>query len=186
MPDASVSNGAEFREALQALTPVQLNRLRLQGDALASGLPMTGEDLLQEAVSRTLEGSRRYRQDVDVSTYLSNAMRSIASAEREKARRQEPLGDPSDEASNIHRIASPERSPEETAIQKIDRTAALARLRELLSGDQDALALLEGRSEDLTNAEIMELESMDRRRFHAARKRLLRAAVRLGQDRGGK
>lgn len=186
MPDATGSNDAEFREALQSLSSAQLNRLALQSEAFASGLPMTGEDLLQEAVSRTLEGSRSYCPDVDVSTYLSNAMRSIASAEREKARRQEPLGDPSDESSGIHRIASPERSPEETAIRRIDGAEALARLREMLSGDQDALALLEGRSEDLTNAEIMELESMDPRRFHAARKRLLRATVRLGRDRGGK
>lgn len=188
MPDGKVSNDAAIREALDALTPVQRNRLRLQGDALASGLLKTGEDLLHDAVSRTLEGSRRYRQDVDVSTYLRNAMRSIASAERAKESRQEPLGDPSDESSNINRIASPESPSESTVIEEIDCAGLVARLRETLtlSGDQDALAILERRLEGWTNEEIMELESMDPRRFHAARKRLLRAAVRLGCNRGGK
>lgn len=186
MPDGRVSNDAEFREALDALTPVQLHRLRLQGDAFASGLLMTGEDLLHEAVTRTLDGSRRYRQDVDVSKYLGNAMRSIASAEREKERRQEPLGDPSDESSNIHRIASPEPTPEATAIGRIDLSEMLARLRTILAGDQGALAILECRLEDLKNKEIMELESMDPRRFHAARKRFWREAVRLGLERGEK
>ena len=186
MPDGSVSNDAAFREALDALTPVQLNRLELQGRHLALGLHMTGEDLLQEAITRTLDGKRRYRQGVDVSTFLYNAMRSIASAVRVKEKRLAPLGDPSDESSNINRIASPEPSPEATAIRRIDGTEALARLGESLSGDEDALALMECRSEGLTNKETMELESMDSQRFHSARKRLSRACARLGRDRGGR
>ena len=186
MPERRVSNDAEFREALDALTQVQLQRLRLQGAALASGLLMTGEDLLHEAVIRTLDGSRRYPQGLGVSTYLGNAMRSIASATREKDRRQEPLGDPNDESSNIHRIASPEPTPEATAIRRIVLSEMLARHRKILAGDQDALAILQCRLEGFKDKEIMERESMDPRRFHAARKRLLRATVRLGHERGQK
>lgn len=186
MPERRVNNDAEFREALDALTQVQLHRLRLQGDAFASGLLMTGEDLLHEAVTRTLDGSRRYPQGLDVSTFLGNAMRSIASATREKDRRQEPLGDPNDESSNIHRIASPEPTPEATAIRRIGLSEMLARLRKTLAGDQDALAILECRLEGFKDQEIMELESMDPRRFHAARKRLWRETVRLGLERGEK
>lgn len=166
--------------------PWQLHRLRLKGDVLAAGLLKTGEDLLHDAVERTLDGRRRYRQDLDISTYLHYAMRSIASAEREKERREEPLGDPSDESSNINRIASPESPSESTVIEQIDRRQMWAHLREALADDQNALAILERRLEGWTNEDIMELESMDPGRFHAARKRFLRAGVRVGRNRGGK
>lgn len=174
-----------FRDALEELSPAQLVRLSRWADYLALGLPMTGEDLLQTAVTRTLEGSRNFPSEVSVSTYLRNAMKSIASARREHFSRFEPLEGAGDESGHIDRIASRMPSPEEKTMHRIELTRWLARLRSRLAGDKDALKLLDYRLEDWQNAEIMEVESMDQKRFDAARKRLERAVARLRDDRGG-
>lgn len=184
MADRGDRSNAEFLEALAALTESQHFRLRGWADNLALDLPMTGDDLIQEAVTRTLEGSRTFPQGVGVLTYLKNAMKSIASAEREKVKRIEPLGDSGDEFSHITRIAARTVSPEEVAALRIELTDTLQRLCDRLA-DDDTVKLLEYRLEGWTNAEIMQAESMDPKRFDAARKRLRRAIERIRDDRGG-
>lgn len=185
MADRGDRSNAEFLEALAALTESQHFRLRGWADNRALDLPMTGDDLIQEAVTRTLERSRTFPQGVGVLTFLKNAMKSIASAEREKVKRIEPLGDSGDEFSHINRIAARTLSPEDVAALRIELTDTLQLLCDRLADDEDAVKLLEYRLGGWTNAEIMEVESMDPKRFDAARKRLRRAIERIRDDRGG-
>lgn len=51
MPNQGDRSETGFREALEELSPAQLVRLGRWADYLALALPMTGEDLLQAAVT---------------------------------------------------------------------------------------------------------------------------------------
>ncbi len=89
----SVLDASEFNAALEALTEPEVLRLHKKAHYWALGSGMEGDDLLQEAVLRTLEeDGRKCPSDVPVAVYLDNAMRSIADGERIKYRRERPTG----------------------------------------------------------------------------------------------
>lgn len=74
---------AEIEKAIGALRPADLVRLgkvaSFRARALtAAGLGQSGEDLLQEAIKRTLAGQRHWRKAIPFVTHLVATMRSIA------------------------------------------------------------------------------------------------------------
>lgn len=173
-----VLSTAEVRSALAALT--QADHLRIQNKAavLALDTGFSPEDLFQEAVRRALEdgGGRNCPRDVHLATFIGNAMRSIASAEREKWKRAPPTGKVKDgELDPIDNAPDPSPSPEETVIANLDGAQLIARIEAIFEGDPKALAIIYGNMEGWSPDEIRELEPMSEKEYAAAQKRVRRA-----------
>jgi hypothetical protein len=73
----------EVEGAIRALTDAEALRLRKVADYRARaliglGLGICGDDLLQDAIARTLDGDRRWRKTVTFPKHLIETMRSLA------------------------------------------------------------------------------------------------------------
>lgn len=74
---------SEIEEAIRALSDADANRLSKVGKyyawALAGmGLGISGDDLLQEAISRTVAGCRRWKKSISFVRHLTKTMQSVA------------------------------------------------------------------------------------------------------------
>lgn len=171
-------DAAAFRAAVEALTLSDLIRLRKKAHYFALRTGKEGDELLNDAIVRTLEGERNCPADVPVKTYLENAMRSIAGGEREKFDRESPSGSGHEEDDPIGRFADPAPSPATAALDKIALERVLDRLQEIFANDPQAQAVLIGDMEGWSADEIKEMESMDDKAYATARKRVRRAIER--------
>ncbi len=184
VPDSAYLDNTAFIAALQDLEPAALLRLRNKSAYRAAGTGMAGDDLLHEAIRRTLEeDGRNCPADVTVPVWLDNAMRSIASSDREKFARERPAGDGHDEASPVGRHAADNPSPADTALDRITLERVIERIQDIFADDPQALAVVIGDMEGWSASEIREMEPMDEKEYAAARKRVRRA---IERDFGGK
>ena len=79
----------DFELAVLAISNAGRNRLNAVARLLHGSTGMEPDDLLQEAYSRALTGSRSWSQDVDVVKFLIGAMESIADSSRKTVQRQQ-------------------------------------------------------------------------------------------------
>tara|TARA_R110002126_G_scaffold67489_1_gene170908 strand:- start:1797 stop:2369 length:573 start_codon:yes stop_codon:yes gene_type:complete len=165
----------EFRVAVDSLTQSELLRLYKKGGYRAAGTGMTGQELLNEAIVRTLDkGGRNCPTDVPIAVFLGNAMRSIASSERKKFDREPAEGDANDESTVIGRAASEAADPEAQAISKMNLEKVCGKLQAIFKDDPQAEAIVIGDMEGWGPTEIKELEPMDDNSYAAARRRVRR------------
>lgn len=170
---------AEFRAALDALSSTELIRLKKKAMYHAMGTGMEGDDLLHEAIVRTLSGDERHcPADVAVKVYLDGAMRSIADGAREKFEREAPAGSGHDEEDVVGRAADGRMSPADVATRRVDFWRGVEQLQALFGDDPEAQAVLIGDIEGWPPDEVKQMESMDDNAYAAARKRVLRTIER--------
>ena len=79
----------DFEAAVLAIPAAGLNRLTAVARLLHGSTGMDPADLLQEAYSRALAGSRSWSRDIDVVKFLVGAMESIADSSRRTVQRQQ-------------------------------------------------------------------------------------------------
>ncbi len=170
----------QFKQAFAGLNKIERVGLSQLAKKLARGASgfSCGEDLLSEAVVRTLNGSRRWPLDVRVETFVANAMRSIVYGERENKDMSARDFDFDFEACNspsANAWQPPPPTPEELALARERHElgrAAIEHARETLRTDTEALNVLEGIAADLTAAELREAFGSDLLAFRAARERV--------------
>lgn len=187
--ERSVLSRDEFIAALRALLPAGLVRLKEKARFRALGSGMEGNDLLQEAILRTLEeDGRKCPSDVPVPIYLDNAMRSIADGERKKYVRERPAGAVhSDEGPEEELLVDPPDaapSPADTAIARIELGEVLDALEQMFADDPEAQAVIMGDSEGWSADETKDLGNMDDKQYAAARKRVRRGLTKKFGNRG--
>jgi hypothetical protein len=145
---------AEIEAAIRALSPADALRLQrvatFRARALAGlGLGQGGDDLLQEAITRTVAGSRRWRKDVPFVKHLIETMRSIASHAREELHEARFVSTTSDAA---------QQSPGPICKTDAERLSAAREKLEQISArfhDDDAVGLvLEGMADGMTGPDI--------------------------------
>ena len=95
-----------MRDAIEALSMEEHSKLRNSARFHAASCSVAPEDLLQEAVTKALDGKRRCPADTNIAVFLSNVMRSLASNWR-RGRQSHPTTQMSEEAHSA-RIESPE------------------------------------------------------------------------------
>lgn len=177
IPQREVLTVAEFRSALEALQSTDRIRLQKKAAFLAPGSGMEPDDLLQEAVKRSLEenGGRNCPCDVAPMTFLGNVMRSIASHARKEWKRETPSnageGDEDNPIGNMPDLAL---SLEEVVIKRIDCAKMLARIEEMFNKDPKGQAIVIGIMEGWSPQEIREVEPMKENEYVSARKRVRR------------
>lgn len=182
---------AEVREAIGSLTDADLTRLgryawwRVQ----AIGRGARGnkqEDLLQEAIVRTLDSRRTWnRSAVDFIGHLIGVMRSIASewAESlEAERHDEPLleselvRDPDGTDINPFQSAVSHAPGFEKTLEAQDRISVI---RDFFRDDSEVLEIMEGLAAELKGPEICEILGISRTTYETVMRRLRRGLPKI-------
>lgn len=191
MPDYATIE--ELFEAFEKLSDADLLALRKAASCRLSGTQFTEPaDLIHEALARCLDGRRRWPKDVPFPVFLSNAMKSISTADRnmhgvkrviqasdlETERRPDPLG----------HFGARSPSAEDVCISlednRLAETLALE-LEKALKGDAAGLAIMTGWLSGMTAKELMEEQSLTPKEYDAARKRVGRKiAIKAAGKRG--
>lgn len=172
---------AEVVAALEGLTDNDLRELLEHARYLNWHRPMDAEDLFQEAVRRTLTGSRRwYKRDGNpVAGHLCGVMRSIADNDRaswwETIRRNSVTNVPdmdgeADESSAVNRLRAQGSTPDE----EIAANEAWVAIMNPLAGDDLACRVMTCRCLGMSETEIAEALEISMASFEATRKRISR------------
>ena len=171
------------RRALDArmVSEADLLRLKVLARLHARGLPsdVSWSDLLQEAFTRMLDGSRRQPEGVPMVAFLSGVMRSIKEQYWRSARRgarqarkllaELELGDDTE-------LLDPAPSAERRAIARQEMES----IEELFADDEPARQLIAGLYEGLTPEEICRAQGISKTDYDSTRRRIRRALVRAG------
>lgn len=174
--------------ALKLVSEMDLLRLKAIARLHARGLPAEVEwtDLLQEAVARLLDGSRKCPEGVPMVVFLAGIMRSIRADYCRRARRTaarlphmlyelDPGGGPGSEA------ADPSPDPERSLIAM----QQLAEIRRLFADDPRALRVIEGLFEGWSPEQIRARYDMSKTDYDSTRRRIRRSLLKEGLTWGG-
>ncbi|MFZ0008078.1 MAG: hypothetical protein WAK94_07560 [Steroidobacteraceae bacterium] len=197
--DTRVVNPTQTALALKLTTEMDLLRLKTIARLHARGLPpdVGWEDLLQEALTRVLTGTRTAPEGVSTVAFLAGVMRSLRSehwrrvaaglgAGGDGRRRAVATSDyrsyPSREAAlrDVGRettavsdpVADPERSL--IAIQELDS------IERLFADDPVVLRIIDGLGEGLTAEQIRATLGLSKTDYDSARRRMRRCLLREG------
>ena len=142
-------------------------RTRLRGDLLES------DDLLHDAILKTLEGRRRWNRRVTMVQHLDRVMESDSGHEAERGRNRGSRPLPENEA---------EPASAEARILVLDKLRdSLA----LFADDQTALDLLQLKAEGYSSSEIQRELGMDSRQYDTTSKRIRRRVAKHLAERPG-
>ena len=173
----------ELIEAWEALDERGMLILRKVARSLIRGTEFTEPlDLMHEAFERCLDGRRNWPTEIEFSVCLGNIMRSVACAERLRARRG-PKFEEFDESLAEFDKSACHPSVERQAVaceEDAARREAADKVRRSLAGDEAAQKVLGGMLAGLSPKEMRASFHMDDKAFEAARMRVMRRAARPG------
>jgi RNA polymerase sigma-70 factor (ECF subfamily) len=168
--------------ALNLVSEIDLLRLKTIARLHARGLPpdVGWEDLLQEALTRFLIGTRPQPEGVPIVAFLAGVMRSLRTAHWRRLAGSSRRGDfrlghklrDCRDLELCDPVADPERSV--TAEQQLDL------LLQLFIDDPIALKLIAGLGEGLSAEQIRRAAGLSRTEYESARKRIRRTLLREG------
>ena len=181
-----VASKQEVLDGLRGLGDADLRRLEWMARLRSIGLHgIEWQDLLHEAIARTLDGTRQWPKEVSIIVFLRETMRSIASDHWRRESRspvlmESQLRDTSDdvEGSVLETVADPVASPERDAAV----SEALSQIKLAFSGDPKALRVIVGMAMGKSPREIQEEGQMDARQYASTQRRIRRTLARLFPD----
>jgi DNA-directed RNA polymerase specialized sigma24 family protein len=154
--------------ALAALTPSDLVRLKRLAQLRARLLPgLEWDELLNEALLRALDGSRRWPDGVPLLAFIAGIMRSLVDGRMHQRRRlaERAL------AGSGPRVAAPPDA-------RLHARQCLAGIAQFFAGDPDVLALIGALARQYLGGSDDPARHLSQRLREAARKRLARAILR--------
>lgn len=151
--DSRVTRPSESALALGMVTELELLRLKTLARWYGRGLPpdVTWEDLLQEALTRILVGTRPVPEGVAIVAFVAGVIRSIRSEHWRRVERMEPgrrrrsgrdLGAANPPTPLLDAAPGPDRA--------LLAQQELAQIRKLFAGDPTATSVLEGLARGMT------------------------------------
>lgn len=165
------------------VTKTDLVRLKVIAQLHARGLPpdIGWADLLQEAFTRVLEGSRRKPDGVPMVAFLAGVMRSLREQYWRQARKRSRLkpvllADLEVAAANEGDLPDPAPNPERRAVAM----QAMESIREIFSEDLRAQQIIEGLFDGLSLEETCTTYGMSKTDYDSTRRRMRRSLVRAG------
>jgi len=181
--DADLASHDEVIEALQRLTDADLLRIESFARYRAYGLAWVDwQDLVQEAISRTLRGGRRWPKSVPFVTFIRESIRSIAHEEL-RHRAEGPIrvyGDlsvakPGDLPDAVLNAPDPAPGPE----QQVGASQALDEILRAFAGDGAALAVVRGMAEGSSPEEVCRQAGITLIEYQSTRKRIRRRLMKV-------
>ena len=165
------------------VTETDLVRLKVIAQLHARGLPpdIGWADLLQEAFTRVLEGSRRKPDGVPMVAFLAGVMRSLRDQYWRQARkwsRQMPrlLADLEVADVNENELLDPAPNPERRAMAM----QAIEAMTQIFSDDVQAQQIIAGLFDGRSPEETCTAYSMSKTDYDSTRRRMRRTLVRAG------
>lgn len=183
-------------KAIAALSRRDLDRIEMAAERWIQifgldGIGRDHDDLMSEAVARTLSGKRSWRREVDFVHHLDQTMRSIASSWRKSLARQAAAGGRQVRSSDLAPADDGEESPdpiEEMASREAGVEARLIGAQRVeafesrFAGDLAASAVIAGWAKNLKGPEIQQRAGITKKQFEAAVLRIRRSAQRGGES----
>jgi DNA-directed RNA polymerase specialized sigma24 family protein len=173
--------------ALKLVTNCDLLRLKVIARLHGRSLPpdVSWADLLQEAFTRVLDGSRAIPAGVPPAAFLAGVMRSIKAEHwrrRRRANEQQPVLATEYQvvAADTAEACDPLPDPERWLIA----AQQLEAIGMLFEQDPVALRIIAGLGDGLTAEEIRRTLGMTKTDYDSARKRMRRALIRAGLTMG--
>jgi DNA-directed RNA polymerase specialized sigma24 family protein len=172
--DRGVASEAEVRAAIEGLSKADNTKLML----IARGFARTrirdslveAQDLLQEAIVKTLDGRRAWKRNVSILKHLDRVMESDAGhiAERRATQPSDIIPESADEP------ASPAADPSVQIVAQQE----LADLLGLFAGDEQALKVLNFKREGFSASEIQQELGISKTHYDTVTKRIRRSVAR--------
>jgi RNA polymerase sigma-70 factor (ECF subfamily) len=176
----------EVESAILAFTPDEVLRLRDVSWLYAPQCKLEADDLLQEAIVRALEGSRKCPVNISVVKFLAEAIRSIAHGESEKTENQVvPISLLSADDHESKSLIRPDRSPsiEENVINEESAAILHDSIFALFKEGTPERDMVEGIMEGLSAEELRELLDLDKTAYNSMR-RLIRRRINKAYPKG--
>lgn len=159
----------EVQVAIRDLSEADYVRLRQAGKALEKVCRLSADDLLHEAITRVLDGTRKIPRTEKFLAVLYMAMKSIASSDGKRHDNSRVDGVDDEELNCMEGSAS---SPDAGLVRSDARKIVTA----LFEGDEIAQMICEGWFfEDMTDRELGDLTGLDATRLASAKKSIFRA-----------
>jgi len=154
--------------ALAALTPSELLRLKRVAQLRARLIPgLEWDELLNEALLRALDGSRRWPEGVPLLAFIAGVMRSLVDGRAQERRRL------------VERALAVGQTPAAPAPDdRLHARQCLAAIVKFFAGDPDVLALIAALAQQHLGCADNPAPRLGKKRREAARKRLARAILR--------
>lgn len=178
---AAFASIKELASALTALSTADLLRVKQIAKLRCVGLnSVTWEDLINEAVTRALSGTRRWPRTVPFVAFLAQTIRSVASEEwrrhdHEQTTLETDLGfDGTETSITLADFAVDLIDPEREVIAR----KTLGDIEVLFLDDNEAWAILRGFAEGVTPEQIQSSESLTKTQYASAQKRIRRRLAR--------
>jgi RNA polymerase sigma-70 factor (ECF subfamily) len=180
-PVPGAATVGEVASALENLSDPDLLRIKQIAKLRSASLTTyTGEDLLNEAIQRALDGSRVWPREVAFIAFLAQTMRSIASEERRGPyagliiNESDMPVDRDGKATTLEDVAGHGMDP----ARVVQAQRALEDIEAMFSNDTEALHILHGLAIGSTPEEIQAASAMTPTKYASAQKRIRRELAR--------
>ena len=174
LADQRILRPAETALALKLITRMDFLRLKAIARLHARGLPadVCWDDLLQEAFTRVIVGTRRKPAGVGMVAFIAGIMRSLRSEHRRRARGG--LG--SGAAMSIDQLQDPSADLEQSLMAR----EQLESIAKRFAGDSVVHGMIQCLAEGLSPAQTCSLLKISKVDYDSARKRLRRTLLKEG------
>lgn len=166
-----VATPQEARDAIEGLQVADYTKLMLVAKSFAKarlrGSVVEPEDLVQDAITKTLDGRRKWNRDVDIIKHLDRVMESDSGHEADKRVARDLRLLPEDEATEL----AAEQPRPEARLMAIDE---LEGVLGLFGDDQPALDLLRLKGNGLDASEIQRELGIGKTQYDTVTKRIRR------------
>jgi RNA polymerase sigma-70 factor (ECF subfamily) len=181
--DNRVLRPAQTALALGLVSATDLLRLKTIARVYARGLPPEGtwEDLLQEALTRIITGSRRQPQGLPTVAFVAGILRSLRAEYWRRATRESGGNNivPIDhEGGELVALALPDPAPGPE--RSLSARQELIAIKQLFSDDSPALKIIEGLGEGQSAEQIRQTTGLSKADYDSARRRMRRTLLREG------
>jgi DNA-directed RNA polymerase specialized sigma24 family protein len=181
--DTRVLRPSETALALNLVGEMDLLRLKAIARLHARGLPpdVSWEDLLQEALTRILVGSRVRPEGVAMVAFVAGVMRSLRTEHRRRAHAKSRSRQPDEIGGETRDVREIElRDPAPGPDRALSAAQELATIERLFADDPLALQILTGLGEGLSAEQIRKVFRMSATDYESTRKRMRRCLLREG------
>jgi len=181
--DKRILRPAQTALGLDLVSQMDLLRLKTIARLYARGLPpdVAWDDLLQEALTRVIIGSRLRPEGITTVAFVAGILRSLRAQYWRRATRQSGSNDTlridhaSDE-SLAPVLPDPAPGPE----RALSGRQELAAIKQLFADDPAALKVIDGLGEGLSAEQIRRVTRMSKTDYDSTRRRMRRALLREG------
>ena len=166
----------ELRAEIESFDSATQLRLERAAARLSDGRGIEADDLLHDAVVKSLNGDRVCPQEVPVAIFLYNVMKSLASSALKKKRRSKPdeNSDVSNDGMKESNPDSHQESAEDTVLSTEAANLLINDMIDLFAEDDDAQLVLMGLCQEMTREEIMADCNLSNTDYNSVRRRIRR------------